>query len=217
VDLSKSALWAELLDNPARKAKLKLGVIAVVAVGSAMVIGYRAGATPSPESVAKRAWHGKVAKIARAGAEKTGGVTVRTRGGLETPANEGSEISEGSELWTDGRTRVRIELDDGTSIVLDRATSISVEAGPRTMRLKEGAIVADVAHVEGAPVAHLVTPTGEVGVLGTKFALTSTNDRTTVEVMRGVVELKDASSNMVQVGAGQEGWLRRTRSSRSRR
>ena len=205
MDQSKSAFWAELLDNPARKSKLRIGVFAVLSIGSAMVVGYRAGATPTPENVANRAWHGKVVKIARAGAQKTGGVTLRPLGGAELAANEGSELSEGSELWTDGRTRVRIELDDGTSIVLDRATSISVEAGPRTLRLKEGAIVADVAHIEGAPVAHLVTPTGEVGVLGTKFALTSTADRTTVEVMRGVVELKDASSNLVQVGAGQEG------------
>ncbi|MEO6573307.1 MAG: VIT domain-containing protein, partial [Polyangiaceae bacterium] len=207
MDLSKSAAgsWAaELLDNPARKAKLRLGVFAVVAIGSAMLVGYEAGETPSLETVAKRAWHGKVARVARAGAEKTGGVMVRTRG-VESAAIEGTEVGEGTDLWTDARTRVRIELDDGTSMVLDRGTFISVEAGPRTMRLKEGSIVADVAHVEGAPNAHLVTPTGEVGVLGTKFALTSTDDRTTVEVMRGVVDLKDASSSSVQVAAGQEG------------
>ena len=211
----KSAFWNNL--TPSTKRRAQLGVFAVIAVTSSVAIGYRAGdKAHSPDAAAQRAWHGKITKVARAGAEKTGGVTLK-KGKAESQGVEGAEVSEGTEIVTDARTRVRIDLDDGSSMVLDRGTDIAIESGPRTMRVKAGSIVADVAHIENAPIAHLTTEHGEVAVLGTKFALTSAEDRTTVEVMRGVVELKDAGSNHVQVGAGQEGVRRRTRSSRSRR
>ena len=45
-------------------------------------------------------------------------------------------------------------------------------------------LLADVAHVDGAPWAKLKTPNGDVKVLGTKFALTAATDRTNDEVLR---------------------------------
>jgi Vault protein inter-alpha-trypsin domain/FecR protein len=199
----KFAFWKSLA--PTTKRRVQLGVFAVVAVTSCVAIGYRAGdRAHSPDAAGQRAWHGKITRVARAGADKNGGLTLK-KGKTESPGAEGSDVSEGTEIVTDARTRARIELDDGSSMVLDRGTQVAIESGPRTMRVKAGSIVADVAHLENAPIARLTTEHGEVGVLGTKFALTSAEDRTTVEVMRGVVELRDSSSNHVQVGAGQEG------------
>jgi hypothetical protein len=201
----KSAFWKSLAPSFIKRRRVQLGVFAVIAVTSSVAIGYRAGdRAHSPDAAAQRSWHGKIARVARAGVEKTGGITLK-KGKSESPGLEGAEVGEGTEIVTDARTRVRLELDDGSSMVLDRGTRVTIEAGPRTMRVTQGSIVADVAHIDNAPLAHLTTDQGEVAVLGTKFALTSAEDRTTVEVMRGVVELKDSASNHVQVGAGQEG------------
>jgi hypothetical protein len=177
-----------------RRKLLLLGGATVLALGVSITVGYKAADRGrSHESAGRRPWHGKIAKVSRSGADTASpGLT------------EGMEIGLGSEIATDGRTRARLELDDGTSVVLDRSTRVVVEDGPRTLRVKEGSVVADVAHLEGAPFARLMTATGQVAVLGTKFMLTSTEGRTSVEVVRGVVELHDGDSK-VEVAAGQEG------------
>lgn len=188
-----------------RRRSWVLGGVTVVALSASIAVGYKVADRRHAASVAssRRPWHGKVAKISRSGSQAEGGFTVRDGAG-ERPAGEGTEVTRGVELATDGRTRARLELDDGTSVVLDRGTRILVEDGPRTLRVKEGAVVADVAHVEGAPFARLITSAGEVAVLGTKFMLTSTEGRTSVEVVRGMVELHDGDDK-VAVLAGQEG------------
>src|SRR5208283_982094 len=94
-------------------------------------------------------------------------------------------------------------------LVLDRATDVTLTDAPRTLDLKEGSIVADVAHVDGAPNARLLAPLGAVSVLGTKLALTATADRMSVEVLRGSVDVTDGTNAPVQVAAGQEAELAR--------
>ncbi len=72
--------------------------------------------------------------------------------------------------------------------------------------LKRGTLVADVAHLEGAS-AHLRFPGGDVEVIGTKLALTASDDRASVEVARGEVRISTASSKPVNVRAGEEATL----------
>jgi hypothetical protein len=151
-----------------------------------------------------RSWHGKVAKIARSGADKTGGLSVTTPSG-KIDLGDGAEIKVGMHLATDARTRARIELDDGSFVVLDRATELTIDNAPRTVTLDDGALIADVAHVDGAPGARIKTPTGTVNVLGTKLAVTSAPDRMNVEVLRGEVEVVSSSGPPQHVSAGQEG------------
>jgi hypothetical protein len=158
----------------------------------------------SPELAATRAWHGKVSKIARSGADTNGGLAVTTPSG-KTELGEGAEIKAGMHLLTDGRTRARIELDDGSFVVLDRATELTVDGAPRTVTLADGALIADVAHVESAPNAVIKTSSGEVRVLGTKLTVTAATDRMNVEVLRGEVEVASASGAPQHVSAGQEG------------
>ncbi|MBX3218308.1 MAG: FecR domain-containing protein, partial [Labilithrix sp.] len=185
---------------------LWLLLAACASVGVSAVVGLKlADHQRSPGVVAARAWHGKVAKVARSGADAAAepGLSVVTPAG-RTPLVEGAEIKAGMRLATDGRTRARLSLDDGSALVLDRATEIAVEDAPRTIAVAEGAVLADVAHVDGAPWAMVKTPNGDVKVLGTKLAVTALADRTNVEVLRGEVEVI-AGEGSQRVSAGQEG------------
>jgi hypothetical protein len=181
--------------------------LATLGVGLGVGAGLKAADYQrSPRGAANRSWHGKVTAIDRSGAATASdsGLMARNASGATVPLVVGSEVGAGVRLSTGPRTRARIEFDDGTTMVLDRATELSVAEGPRSLELAAGVLVADVAHIEGAPNAHLVTKQGALSVLGTKFALTAGEDRTSVEVMRGAVELRDGSE-AATVSAGQEG------------
>ena len=209
VPASPSASSASRSPSIGRKRPGKKGLwlllAACASVGVSTVVGFElAERQRSPELAAQRAWHGKVAKIARSGADKTGGLSVTTPSG-KIDLGDGAEIKAGMRLSTDPRTRARIELDDGSFVVLDRATELTIEAAPRTVTLGDGALIADVAHVEGAPGARITTSTGTVNVLGTKLAVTAASDRMNVEVLRGDVEVVSSSGPPQHVAAGQEG------------
>jgi ferric-dicitrate binding protein FerR (iron transport regulator) len=191
--------------KPPSKKALWLLLAACASVGVSAVVGFElADRQRSPELAATRAWHGKVTKVARSGAEKSGGLSVTTPSG-KTDLGEGAEIKAGMHLATDGRTRARIELDDGSFVVLDRATELTIDNAPRTVTLDDGALIADVAHVDAVPGARIKTRTGEVHVLGTKLAVTAATDRMNVEVLRGDVEVVGSSGAPQHVSAGQEG------------
>ncbi|MBN9160700.1 MAG: FecR domain-containing protein, partial [Myxococcales bacterium] len=194
---------------PRSKKSLWLLLAACVSVGASAAVGVvLADHQRSPSVVATRAWHGKVAKVARGGADTASepGLSVVTASGGREPLVEGAEIKAGMHIATDGRTRARLSLDDGSIVVLDRATDITLESAPRTIRVDDGAVLADVAHVEGAPSAMVKTPHGDVKVLGTKLAVTTAAERTNVEVLRGEVEVTTREgSRSHKVSAGQEG------------
>jgi hypothetical protein len=177
-----------------------MGGVALGVAGGARLADYR----KSPSAAANRSWHGKVVTIARAGAERGGGLTAEGSAGPLTLA-EGAEVGAGMRLVTDARTHARVAFDDGSAVVLDRDTELAIEDGPRTLRMNHGALVAEVAHVDGAPDARLFTPTGDLSVLGTKFVLTAAGDRTSVEVLRGRVRLTGGPSDSADVSAGEEG------------
>ncbi len=193
----------------ASKKTLWLILAACVSVAASATVGLKlADRERSPAAAATRAWHGRVAKIARSGADTSGGLFVVTPSG-RAALGEGAEVKAGTRLATDGRTRARVELDDGSTMVIDRATELSFEDRPRTASLHEGAILTDVAHVDGAPWARLETANGSVKVLGTKLAVTAASDRTNVEVLRGEVEVSAPNGATEKVAAGQEGVIGR--------
>ncbi|MBX3231045.1 MAG: FecR domain-containing protein [Labilithrix sp.] len=201
----KSAPAASAKSRPSRRS-IWLLVAACLSVSASAVIGFSlADRQRSPAMAATRAWHGKVAKIARAGADAAAepGIFV-VDGKDKRPLLEGAEVKAGMHVATDGKTRARIWLEDGTTVVLDRATDVTVGSEPRTLTLHDGALLADVAHIAGAAPARVQTPNGEVRVLGTKLSLTATPERTNVEVLRGEVEVA-AGGEAKRVAAGQEG------------
>src|SRR6185436_19993534 len=95
----------------------KLLVVGVVSVATSVGVGYALAGRVKPPDPARQAWHGKVVKIVAAASSSPTkpGVTGVTVSGA--PAKEGAEIGAGSTIATDERTRARIDLYDGTSVV----------------------------------------------------------------------------------------------------
>ncbi|MCA9596538.1 MAG: FecR domain-containing protein [Myxococcales bacterium] len=172
----------------------------VAAAAAAIVVMRSGGGVGLGES--KSAWRGAVQAVSG----PAGGLKVCDPEGAScTPLSKDGEIGAGSVLVTDGSTRAHVELADGTQVVLDRATRLSLTGDEsRRAKLESGALVADVAHVEGQT-ARFDLPKGHVEVLGTKLALSVVDDSATVDVSRGVVKLTDENDRSVEVRAGEEG------------
>lgn len=156
-------------------------------------------------------WAGRIGLVSRASADRAGGVEVIARAGATaTTVANGAVIAAGSELHTDARTRVRLDLNDGTRLVLDRNTRVRFDSSvPRGVALLSGAVVADVAHLDAGPSAKITLPTGAVTVLGTRLMLTAADDRSTVRVTRGNVRVEGQAGGSVEVKTGMEGVLGR--------
>ena len=176
-----------------------VGAALAAAAAVALVVKSR-GKGGSGTEVAAEAWHGNVAKLSGAG------LSVCAPDGKScTPAADKGAVPAGSVLVTDGHTRARVTLADGTELSLDRGTRVALgsEKGRRA-KLESGTIVADVAHLEGKT-ARIELPKGHVEVLGTKFSLTAGDDSATVNVSRGTVKLADSEGREVTVRAGEQG------------
>nr|HEX4315686.1 VIT domain-containing protein [Kofleriaceae bacterium] len=173
---------------------LAAGVIGVVAMSTTGSSG--GGGSAATGTI------GKLSTIDRAAAG-AGGVDVKV-GDAWQPLAVNAAIPAGAELRTDDKTRIAVDLEDGTRIVADHATTIAFDpAEARHVRLEAGRVVADVAHVDNRP-ASFATPTATVDVVGTRFALTAADQLTSVQVVRGAVVLHDAKQKE-DVRAGEEG------------
>ena len=174
--------------------RARFGLALVTAVAASGAVGWHAGWQAPPLG-----WHGKVARIVRGGgAAELGGKLA-----------EGALVTSGSTIATDRKQRARLEMSDGSVLVLDRDTEIQLDVAPasRVVHVHHGVVVADVAHVEGAASAKFLTPRGEIDVVGTELTLTATDDTTDVQVARGSVHAKAPGGREVDVRAGQEALL----------
>jgi Vault protein inter-alpha-trypsin domain/FecR protein/von Willebrand factor type A domain len=208
--------------QPATKASTSKGI----GGGSAKVIGLTIVAAASlaaaagialwvrstgdtDKTTAAEAWTATVSSVKVAGKDDSGGLQqCQPDGSSCKPVTEGAKVTAGSLLRTDQRTRVHLEMSDGTRLALDRATELTLgEQAGRLAGIRSGAIVADVAHLDEGPGAQFDLPIGKVEVLGTKFTLTVTEDRSAVEVVRGSVRLSNNGGESVVVRAGEEGTL----------
>ena len=165
------------------------GALLGVSVAASAGIGWKAGWQSPPPG-----WHGKVAKIVRGG-------------GAETLAGaQGSIVASGSIVATDRKQRARLEMDDGSVLVLDRDTAVEFESTPNTrvLHVRRGVVAADIAHKEGLAPAKIVTEKAEVTIVGTELAVTATDDATDVQVTRGSVHARATGGRTVDVEAGQE-------------
>src|SRR5262249_42905078 len=130
------------------------GALLVVAAAAAAPFvlhgGSRGTGHGAGVSAVVQPWRGRLAVVARAAADRASGVEARLPGGQSFVAlAEGAEVPPGAEVRTDARTRARIDLSDGTHVVLDRATTVRFDAAaPRAATLASGGLVADVAHLE---------------------------------------------------------------------
>jgi hypothetical protein len=192
-------------------AALVSGLVLAAGVGASFAV-HRYAAARAAETAG---WHGKVVRIAQSGPEAARGLTI-ARHGVEARATEGAELGSGTRLVTDPLTRARVRLDDGTELVLDRSTKVTMLASPRALRLEEGQVAVelpDAPRVPGPagaaadPVAHFFTPEGEVVATGARLLLTAIPGETDLEVVRGSAVMTSATGR-VDVGAGEEGRAR---------
>lgn len=163
---------------------------------------------PKETAEASAGWSAKVLAIASVGDAKGAGLSACDSNGSRCEAlSTDQKVPKGSLLVTDERTRAQLKLSDGSQVVLDRTTRLALsDRAERRAKLQAGALVADVAHLQGER-AHFELPRGEIEVLGTKFALRASDEATTVDVSRGSVVLADAKGNRVSVRAGEQGRL----------
>ena len=175
---------------------------------AAAAVGLLVHPTGSGESdgreTAQNGWRGTVALVSRA-APGQGGLEACDAEGACRSVAVGEPVVRGTRLRTDGSTRARVALDDGTELVLDRGTVLALDAvETRRASLEQGAIVAEVAEKAGTG-ARFDVPTGRVEVLGTKLAIRATDRWASVDVSRGHVRLVDKQERAVSVRSGEEG------------
>jgi len=190
-------------------------VLAAVAVAACLLVGVGVASFlfPRPAPIARvprGILTARLDRIVRAGPAGAGVEVRAARADRFAPAGEGARVLPGEIVRTDRYTRARLALSDGSSLVLDRNTELTLDSGAsRRLRLDRGVVLADVAHLEKGPRATLATPEGVVEVLGTKFVLTAAEDSTHVDVLRGVVRLASSGGAAAEVRAGQEARLDR--------
>jgi hypothetical protein len=188
--------------------RLSVIVGGAVVLAAAAVLWLRQGPDSEPQRPRQTepAWDGTIAHVLTAGGGASGVRICRTQNTGCFQGQPGSRVAAGASVSTDALTRVHVTLSDGTVFVLDRSTEL--ELGPdrgRRATLRRGMLVADVAPSQ-TPVV-LALPRGQVEVLGTKFAVTTAADWSTVDVSRGAVRLVDDREHSVTLRAGEQGRL----------
>ena len=162
-------------------------------------------------ALSAQALGGTITQISRASADGAQGVSIRLANATEfAAATSGAEVQAGSTVRTDERTRLIMELSDGSTLTVNHNSEVTFDAErPRTLTLTRGDLVAEVAHLENGPHAFYRTPTGVVEVLGTKFVLSATEETASVRVTRGSVRVESVGTvgSTAEVKTGQEGLM----------
>jgi hypothetical protein len=171
---------------------------AVLVLVLVLVLGCKGGSGPA--QVANGLWTGTVDSITHAGSDAQAGLEVCDEGGCHA-APSGTAIPSGTRLSTDGRTRARIKLADGSAIVVDRDSAIELLAtGPRAARLTRGAVAIDTPAAAGA--ARLELPQGRVDANDARFEVVTDDKSANVTVAHGAVRLHDAKEAEGAAGVG---------------
>lgn len=189
---------------------LVAGGLVAIAAAFAVVVGLDAFQGEDGEILSADALSATIATIVRSAdgeGPQVSGVVAENPGAPLTGVLEGSALPAGSRIVTDPRTRARLELSDGSVLIVNQDTELVLGSNPRTIELKRGEILAEVAHLENGPNARYETPSGVVEVIGTKFILTAGSDgHGSVRVTRGAVRVHNAGQS-VEVKTGQEGLM----------
>ena len=173
--------------------------------GSLFALGSDNLTPPAPNATSAR-----ILRIVRAASDGATGVELRRTGSDQfAPTDVDAEVPPGSTIRTDERTRARVELSDGSIVVLNHGSEMTFDSQtPRLFRLSAGSeVVAEIAHLEAGPTAVFETPTGRVEVLGTKLIVSATDEMSTVRVTRGEVAIRGSDGTQANVKAGEEGLM----------
>ncbi|RYZ06333.1 MAG: tetratricopeptide repeat protein [Myxococcales bacterium] len=186
-------------------ARLKRWTIPALAAAAAAMILAGRGTGPGtsvddPELVGPP-WRGKVAKLLSPASKLE---VCAPNGSACRIVKAGDEVPAGSQLRTDRATLAELSFTDGSTVSLDRDTSLRLSTRGRGGELLKGGVVADVQRQETSGV-RFEFKGGHLDVLGTKFALRSEEDSATVHVARGEVRLSDGAGHQALVVAGEQG------------
>lgn len=190
---------------PSSAPRLRQLVFAAAAVGAAaafLLAREPAGTTSADDpELGGPPWRGKVAKLVTRG----GALELCAPSGTACrKAREGDDIPAGSLLRTDATTLAEVGLSEGSTLSLDRLTTLRLSTRGRGGVLEQGGLVADIARLAQTG-ARFEFAAGHLDVLGTKFSLRSDDDAATVHVARGQVRLANGAGHDVLVQAGEEG------------
>ena len=151
-----------------------------------------------PPAPVEGAWGGTITQIETGAA---GGITVCLHDDCGTVA-AGAAVLPGSMLQTDDQTIASLTLTDGSTLLLDRGTTLSLDSQrARAAHLVKGEVVADIEKLPSSR-AWFTLPSGEVEVLGTRLALRSSEMASQVAVVRGSVSLGLPSGEALQIESG---------------
>jgi hypothetical protein len=196
-----------------RRGALWFAAVGGLTLVAALMLRSRAPLAPNDGD----AWRGQVASLQRAFGSPSG-LSSCDRGGACVPLAEGQPVPAGARLETDGSTRALLKLSDGSTLALDRATRLELNASDaRRARLVMGRVVAELHSgtsagdepSELAPAAVLDTPTGRAELRAGKFSLLVEPEQTRAEVSRGVAKLVDARERGITLRAGEAGQIAR--------
>src|SRR3954465_390828 len=196
---------SQLTTHNSLKALAKRWAVPLLAAAAAapILIGRakESGTSADDPELTGEPWRGKVGKVAT----RDGKLEICAPNGSSChDAREGDDVPAGSQLRTDRSTLCELSFTDGSSLSLDRETTLRLSTRGRGGELVKGGLVADVEHHENWS-ARFAFKGGHVDVLGTKFSLRSDDDSAVVHVARGEVRLSDGAGHDTLVQAGEEG------------
>src|SRR5690606_4033243 len=112
------------------RAHLRSGVLLAtgLAVAAAVVGLWLRPSTQPSEAQLAAAWSATVTQVVSGFGSSRGLEVCNAEGGNCSPAKAGQTVAAGRSLRTDGLTRAKLELSDGTVLYLDRATSFRLAA-----------------------------------------------------------------------------------------
>ncbi len=192
--------------------RARRSVGAGLALAAAVTIGVIAlrpknGPAPQAKAPAQAPWKGTVAVVVGNG----NGLTIVDDQGKVTPLKKGDTVVAGAHVRTDVRTRARIELDDGSALVLDRGADLALDKTEnRTAKLASGSLVVEVSPKEGGG-AKVAFPGGSVSSEGAKIALSSQDGSgkpmTSLAVAKGVASVTDDGGHTGAAASGEGGTI----------
>jgi tetratricopeptide (TPR) repeat protein len=209
--LAPVAAPAPSASEPSRRARTVAAALAkrwavpvlAAAAAAAFLLGrdHGPGTSADDPELTGPPWRGKVAKVLTQGGKLE---LCAPNGSACHDAREGDDVPAGSQLRTDRSTLAELGFSDGSSLSLDRQTTLVLSTRGRGGQLVKGGVVADVER-QGQSSVRFEFKAGHLDVLGTKFSLRSDDESATVHVARGQVRLSDGAGHDALVLAGEEG------------
>ena len=186
----------------------KIAIIVVVVIGAAAFFLVKSG--KAPQDILQQATDQiQNANVGRGTVvDVTGKVAVVRADGKQVTASTNTTIREGDHITTDGSSRCTVQFEDETTATISPKTDLQVAQLDKKvtarvftcqLKLDAGKIMMDVpTGPTRQSTVSVVTPSGTLGVRGTKFLTAVDEDKTTrVAVFAGQVEVTGKDKTVV--------------------